>query len=242
MVATGVEKRTVRLVWGLRQPCPVTLLPFHRSGTAGMAARLTLAWAIGAIGCGSLGGPGAPERSIEGTYQGSWHFGIYDPDTIARGNNAPPNPQLHGSISCPAEFRVSSQDDRSIRGDFALSPPGPFSACVSQRPGFCSDELIATFCRQVSGTLEGEAFSTGSPEAKTILFTFRMRIANSEGRAALSRFLGCTVVAEEKDVFSGGVTEDVRATAFVDATALCAQPGLERVDLSIRLEAARVAQ
>lgn len=230
------------MVRGLRPLCPVTSLALPRSRAAGLPARLALAWAVGAIGCGSFGGPGPPERSIEGTYRGSWHFGIYDPDTIARGNNAPPYPQLHGSISCPAEFRVSSQDDRSIRGDFALSPPGPFSACVSQQPGFCSDQLIATFCRQVSGTLEGEAFSTGSPSATTILFTFRMRIANTEGRAALSRFLGCTVVAEEKDVFSGGVSEDVRASAFVDATALCGQPGLERVDMSIRLEASRVAQ
>ena len=53
---------------------------------------------------------------------------------------------------------------------------------------------------------------------------------------------GATLVAEEKDVFSGGVQEDVRASAFVQATALCGQPGLERVDMSIRLEASRVAQ
>jgi hypothetical protein len=191
------------------------------------------------MACGSLGGPGAPERSIVGSYNGSWHFGIYNPDTIARGDD-PPGAKLHGYISCPGELRVTSQDGRSIRGDFSLSPPGPFSACVSQEPGFCSDDLVVMFCRNVSGSLSGEAFSNGSQSAKTILFNFGMRIADVEGRAALSRFLGCTVVHEEENVFSGGVSEDVRASAFVQATAECGgRAGLGRVDVSLRLEAAR---
>lgn len=174
-----------------------------------------------------------------GAYRGSWHFGIYDADTIARGDD-PPGARLRGSITCPAEFRVTQQKDKKISGEFALLSRGPFSSCVSQEAGFCSDAIIETFCRPVSGTIAGEAFSTGSPAATTILFTFRMRIADSEGRAALSRFLGCTVVAEEKDVFSGGVSDDVRAEAFVDATAVCnGQAGLDRVDVATRLTAQR---
>jgi hypothetical protein len=61
------------------------------------------------------------------------------------------------------------------------------------------------------------------------------------GRDALSRFVGCTVVAEQQEVFKGGVTSDVTATAFTEATADCGgEAGLERVDLAIRLEGERV--
>jgi hypothetical protein len=214
----------------------------RRRDARGTAAGVALTAAVAAVGCGSLGGPGDPERSIAGTYRGSWHIGIWDPDTIARGDD-PPGAHAHGFISCPAEFRVTKQHDKSINGDFALMPPGPFSTCTSQQPGFCSDDRVATFCRQVSGTLAGEAFSNGNPNHRTILFTFRMRIAEAEGRAALSRFVGCPVVAEEKDVFSGGVTDDLRAEAFVHATAACnGHAGLDRVDVSIRLTAERVPQ
>lgn len=211
----------------------------HYIGSTGFNAFSAFACAVMTMACGSLGGPGAPERSIVGTYSGSWHFGIYNPDTIARGDD-PPNVTARGFINCPGELRITSQDDRSIRGDFSLSQPGPYTACVSQEPGFCRNELIVAFCRDVSGSLSGEAFSNGAPSAKTILFTFDMRIPDAPARAALSQFLGCTVVHEERNVFTGGVQEDVRASASREVTADCeGRAGLDRVDLSVRLEAAR---
>jgi hypothetical protein len=205
------------------------------------AALAVVLAAIGAAGCGSLTGPGDPERSIVGSYRGSWSFGIYDADTIARGDD-PPGARLHGSISCPADFRVTAQDDKSIKGDFALLPPGPFSSCVSQQPGFCSVDRIAAFCRPVSGTLTGEAFSTGAPDPDTILFMFRMRIPGMSARESLSHFIGCTVVALHEDVFSGGVAHDADANAFMDATVECGgRSGLGRADVAVSLRAERVA-
>jgi hypothetical protein len=189
--------------------------------------------------CG-LTGPSDPERSIVGTYRGEWRFGIYDPETIARGDD-PPGVQSRGWIYCPGEFHVTEQDGKDISGRFELRPHREVS-CTSRQEGFCTDALAATFCRQVSGTIDGEAFSTGSPTARTILFEFRMRVAASEGRAALSQFLGCSVVSQEKDVFTGGVQDDRDATAFLQATAECAgQGGLDRIDVAILLSAGRVA-
>jgi hypothetical protein len=190
-------------------------------------------------GCG-LTGPSDPERSIVGTYRGEWAFGIYDPDTIARGDD-PPDVQSRGWIHCPGEFQVTEQDGKDISGRFELQPRAQMS-CTSRQEGFCSEALAAKFCRQVTGTIDGEAFSTGSPEARTILFEFHMRVEQSAGRAALGQFIGCSVVAQEKDVFTGGVRDDMDATASMSATAECAgQAGLDRVDVAILLRAGRVA-
>jgi hypothetical protein len=214
------------------RPSPV----FIASRVQGGAAVAAVALATAAAACG-LTGPGDPERSIVGTYRGSWIFGIHDPHTIATGDD-PPGGQGRGWIYCPGELQVTEQDGKDIRGRFELQGPG--RSCHPSDGGVCSDAVIAKFCRPISGTLKGEAFSTGSPSATTILFEFRMTIAQSEGRAALGRFIGCTVIAEENEVFKGGVREDVSASAFVDATADCdGQAGLNRVDVSVRLEAAR---
>ena len=189
-------------------------------------------------GCG-LTGPSDPERPIVGTYRGQWKFGIYDPDTIARGDD-PPGAQSHGWVYCPGELQVTAQDGKDIEGRFELRPSERVE-CHSGQDGFCSDAIVAKFCRTVAGTLRGEAFSTGSPEARTILFEFSMTIGQSHGRAALSNFVGCTVVAEEKDVFTGGVRDDVSATADAQATAEChGHAGLDRVDVAILLTAGRV--
>jgi hypothetical protein len=205
--------------------------------SAQTAGALTLV--IATAGCG-LTGPGDPERSIVGTYRGTWTFGVHDPDTIARGDD-PPGVHSRGWINCPGEFQVTEQDGKDIKGRFELRPPGP-ATCDPRNGGFCSDAIIAKFCRQISGTLKGEAFSTGSPEPRTILFKFRMTVAQSEGRAALGQFIGCTVVAEEKDVFTGGVRDDVEASADAQATVECGgQAGLDRVDIAILLSAGRVA-
>lgn len=191
-----------------------------------------------AAACG-LTSPSDPERSIVGTYRGQWKFGIYDPDTIARGDD-PPGVQSRGWVYCPGEFQVTAQNGKDIEGRFELRPPER-AECHSSQGGFCSDAIVAKFCRVVSGTLTGEAFSTGSPEARTILFEFRMTIGQSAGRAALENFVGCTVVAEEKEVFTGGVTDDVSATAHAQATAECrGHAGLDRIDVAILLTAGRV--
>lgn len=200
---------------------------------------LAFTFVTATAGCG-LTGPGDPERSIVGTYRGQWKFGIYDAHAIARGNDSP-GVQSRGWIHCPGELQVTEQDGKDIKGRFELRPPDAFAACNSLQGGFCSDAIVAKFCRQVSGTLKGEAFSTGNPDPRTILFKFRMTVAQSEGRDALGRFVGCTVVAEERDVFTGGVTDDVNATADAQATVECdGQAGLNRVDVAILLNAARV--
>jgi hypothetical protein len=205
--------------------------------SAQTAGALTLV--IATVGCG-LTGPGDPERSIVGTYRGQWAFSVYDPDSIARGDD-PPGVQIRGSIHCPGEFQVTEQDGKDIKGRFELRPPG-LATCDSRNAGFCSDAMIAKFCRQISGTVKGEAFSTGSPEPTTILFKFRMTVAQSEGRAALGQFVGCTVVAEEKDMFTGGVRNDLEASADAQVTVECGgQAGLDRVDIAILLRAGRVA-
>lgn len=195
-----------------------------------------VAIATAAAAC-SLTGPGDPERSIVGRYRGSWIFGIHDPHTIATGDD-PPGEHARGWVYCPGEIEVTHQDGKDISGRFELQ--GPARSCHGTHDGFCSDALLAKFCRPISGTLKGEAFSTGAATVTTILYEFRMSIAQSEGRAALGRFIGCTIISEENEVFKGGVREDVTASAFVDATADCdGQAGLNRVDVSVRLEAAR---
>lgn len=193
--------------------------------------------AIAVCACG-LTGPGKPERQIVGRYRGSWIFGIYNPDTIARGSD-PPGDHSRGFVYCPGELQITRQDGRDIEGRIELQGPG--RSCHSRDASFCTDTLIAKFCRPVSGTLKGEAFSTGAPSATTILFEARIAIGQSEGRAALSRLVGCTVVAEQQEVFKGGVRMDVTASASTDATAECGgEAGLERIDLAIRLDAERV--
>ena len=210
---------------------------------AGLGRALTRAASVGALviatvtatACG-LNGPGDPERSVVGTYRGQWHFGIYDPDTIGRGTAGG---SYHGFISCPGFLEIAGQDGRDIRGSFGLSAEGIIS-CTSQQPNFCSVPRVAAFCREVSGTLEGEAFSTGSPRAETILYEFRIRIAGQGGRSALGRLTGCNVVGAPEEWFSGGVTDDVSASAFTTVTAECGgHADLQRVDISVRLDAAR---
>ena len=197
-----------------------------------------VALATAAAACG-LTGPGDPERSIVGTYRGSWIFGIHDPHTIATGDD-PPGNHSRGWIYCRGELQVTEQDGKDIRGRFELQ--GPAGLCHPTDSAVCSDAALARFCRPISGTLKGEAFSTGAKTVTTILFEFRMTIAPSEGRAALSRFIGCTVIAEENEVFKGGVREDVSASAFNAATAECGgEAGLHRVDISVRMEGTRVA-
>jgi hypothetical protein len=191
-----------------------------------------------ASACG-VTGPGEPERSVVGTYAGQWHFGIHDPDTIGRGTN---DGEYQGFIACPGSLEVSAQDGKNIRGQFALSTEG-ITSCSSQQANFCSEAKIAAFCRDVAGTLEGEAFSGGAPSAKTILYEFRIKVAGQEGRAALSLLTGCRVVGAKEDWFSGGVTEDVSASAFTAMTAECdGHAGLQRVDMSIDLRATRVGR
>jgi hypothetical protein len=203
------------------------------------ASACALAFAtVAATACG-LTGPADPERSVVGTYRGQWHFGIHDPDTIGRGISAG---SYHGFIACPGFLDITRQDGKDIRGSFGLSADG-ITSCISQQPGFCSQERVAAFCREMSGTLEGEAFSTGSPTAETILYEFRVRMAGQGGRAALSRLTGCNVVGAVEEWFSGGVTHDVTASAFIDVTAECGgYADLQRVDISMRLDAARVGQ
>lgn len=194
--------------------------------------------AVTATGCG-LTGPGDPERSVVGTYRGQWHFSIYDPDTIGRGTT---ESRYQGFIACPGSLEIAEQDGKDIRGLLAVSTDG-ITSCTSQQPNFCSESKVAAFCRNVSGTLEGEAFSTGSPSAKTILYEFRIRIAGQEGRSALSRLTGCNVVGAQEDWFSGGVTDDVRASAFTTVTAECAGfADLQRVDIALDFNAERVGK
>ena len=198
-----------------------------------------LALAAASAGC-RLTGPGDPERSIVGLYRGQWSFGIHDPRTIATGDD-PPGAQSHGWVRCPAEFQVTSQDDKDISGRFELLPPNGFSSCGSRREGFCSPALIAAFCRPISGTFRGEAFSQGAREVTTILFEFRMSVAQADGADALGRFIGCRVVARQSEVFKGGVREDRDATAFMDATVDCGgQAGIGNADVAILLSAQRV--
>ena len=195
-----------------------------------------VALATAAAACG-LTGPGDPERSIVGTYRGSWVFGIHEPNTIL--GDDPPVSTARGWVYCPGEIEITDQDGKDINGRFSLQ--GPARQCHGPADGFCSDALLAKFCRPVSGTLKGEAFSTGAHTVTNILFEFRLAIAQSEGRAALGRFLGCTVIAEENQVFKGGVSEDVTANAHAEASAECGgDAGLDRVDVSIRMQGARV--
>jgi len=208
---------------------------FRRALTlAASAGALALA-TVTAAACG-LTGPGYPERSVVGTYQGQWHFSIYDPDTIGRGTTGGSH---HGFIACPGFLEIARQDGKDIRGSFGVSAEG-MTSCTSQEANFCSVPRVAAFCREVSGTLDGEAFSTGSPSAETILYEFRIRIAGQEGRSALGRLTGCNVVGAAEDWFSGGVTDDVSATAFTTVTAECGgYADLQRVDISVRLDATR---
>ena len=120
-------------------------------------------------------------------------------------------------------------------------PPGPFSTCVSRQPGFCSAELIAAFCRPISGTLTGEAFSAGNPKPDQILFKVRLRIPGLSARESLSQFIGCPVVAAHQDFFTGGVLHDAEASAHMDATVACGgRSGFDRVDVAVTLRASRV--
>ena len=202
------------------------------------ASGALLAATITASACG-LTGPADPERSVVGTYAGQWHFGIHDPDTIGRGTNAG---EYQGFIACPGSLEIAAQDGKDIRGQFTLSTQG-VTSCTSQQPDFCSESKVAAFCRSVSGTLEGEAFSAGAPSATTILYEFRIKIAGQEGRAALSLLTGCRVVEAKEDWFSGGVAEDVSASAFTAMTAECdGHADLQRVDMSVDLRASRVGR
>jgi len=145
----------------------------------------------------------------------------------------------YGFISCPGFLEIAGQDGKDIRGSFGLSAEG-ITSCTSQQPNFCSVPRGAAFCREVSGTLEGEAFSTGSPRAETILYEFRIRIAGQGGRSALGRLTGCDVVGAPEEWFSGGVPNDVSASAFTTVTAECGgYADLQRVDISVRLAAVR---
>lgn len=207
--------------------------------TAGLVRALTRAASAGALviatGCG-LSGPGNPERSVVGIYRGQWSFGIHDPDTVGRGVA---EGRYHGFIACPGFLEIAAQDGKDIRGSFGVSAQGTTS-CNSQQSDFCSASRVAAFCRDVSGTLEGEAFSTGSPAAQTILYEFGIRIAGQRGLLALSRLTGCNVVGAKEEWFSGGVTDDVSATAFTDVTAECGgYADLQRVDITLSLSAAR---
>jgi hypothetical protein len=211
--------------------------------TAGLGRALTLAASAVALAiatatataCG-LTGPGNPERAVVGTYRGQWHFGIHDPDTIGRGAAGG---SYQGFIACPGFLEIAEQHGKDIRGSFGVSAQG-ITSCTSQQSNFCSDSKVAAFCREVSGTLEGEAFSTGSPRAETILYEFRIRIAGQGGHSALSRLTGCNVVGALEEWFSGGVTDDVTASAFTTVTAECGgYADLQRVDIDVRLDAAR---
>ena len=210
---------------------------------AGLGRALTRAAAAGALviatvtatACG-LNGPGDPERSVVGTYRGQWHFAIYDPDTIGRGAAGG---GYHGFISCPGYLEIAEQDGKDIRGSFGVSAQG-ITSCDSQQSRFCSESKVAAFCREVSGTLEGEAFSTGSATATTILYEFGIRIAGQRGRSALSRLTGCNVVGAHEEWFSGGVTDNLTAGASTAMTAECGgYADLQRVDINVRLDAAR---
>lgn len=202
------------------------------------ASGVLVAAAMTANACG-LTGPGDPERSVVGTYVGQWHFGIHDPDTIGRGTNGG---EYQGFIACPGSLDISAQDGQDIRGQFTVSTDG-ISSCTSQQSSFCSDSKVAAFCRNVAGTLEGEAFSAGGSIARTILYEFRIKVAGQEGLSALSLLTGCRVVGAHEDWFSGGVTEDISANAFTTVTAECdGHAGLQRVDMSVDLTGARVGR
>jgi hypothetical protein len=197
-----------------------------------------VATTITASACG-LTGPADPERSVVGTYVGQWTFGIHDPDTIARGTN---DGEYQGFIACPGSLEISAQNGQDIHGQFTLSPDG-ITSCTSQGSGFCADSKVAAFCRNVAGTLEGEAFSAGAPSARTILYEFRIAVGGQEGRSALSLLTGCRVVGAQEDWFSGGVTEDVSASASTAVTAECdGHADLQRVDMSVRLTGTRVGR
>lgn len=207
-------------------------------GRAPTRIAFALALAIAAVtatACG-LSGPGDPERSVVGTYRGQWSFGIHDPDTVGRGVA---QGSYHGFIACQGFLEIASQDGKDIQGSFGISGQGTTS-CNSQQANFCSPARVAAFCRDLSGTLDGEAFSTGSPIAQTILYEFGIRIAGERGRPALSRLTGCNVVGAIEEWFSGGVTDNVSATAFTDVTAECGGfADLQRVDITLRLNATR---
>lgn len=210
-----------------------------RINRAAIAFMTTVIGLVGSASCG-LTGPGDPERSIVGTYRGEWRFGVYDPNTIARGDD-PPGVESRGWVHCPAEFQVMAQDGKDISGRFELRTRSPMS-CTFRQEGFCTEAMAAQFCRQLSGTFRGEAFSNGAPNPSTILFKFRMSVAQADGRAALEQFVGCPVIAQESDVFTGGVWEDRTADASMQMTADCGgRAGLGRVDLAVLLAADRVA-
>ena len=206
-----------------------------RALTLAATASVMAMAAATAAGCG-LTGPGDPERTVVGSYHGQWHFGIYDADTIGRGTAGG---GYQGFIACPGFLEIAKQDGKDIRGSFAVSSQGPTS-CTSQQSNFCSASKVAAFCRDVSGTLEGEAFSTGSPSAQTILYELQITIAGQRGRSALSRLTGCNVVGALEDWFSGGVTDDIAAGAYTAVTAECGgYADLQRTDIALRLDAAR---
>lgn len=218
-----------------RTPCtPDAVALLARSRPCVLA--LVVVTLIGA-GCNPVG-PGNPERSIVGTYRGQWTFGIYEPDTIAHGDD-PPNAPYRGFIDCPGELEVTAQHGKDISGRLELQPPTRMS-CRQQREGFCSEAVAATFCRSISGTFDGQAFSSSLP-AERILFQFRVKVAPATGRAALENFVGCPVASQEEETFGGDVWHDSVAFASMQLTAECGgRAGLGRVDVAIMLQASRV--
>jgi len=203
------------------------------------AALIVLILFAGSAGCNPAG-PGRPERSIVGTYRGQWTFGIYEPDTIAHGDD-PPNAPYRGFIDCPGELQVTVQHGKDISGRLELQPRTPMSSCSSRRDGFCSETVEATFCRSLSGTFDGQAYSSSLPTAESIVFQFRMKVAQATGRAALEDFVGCPVASQEKDVFGGDVWHDSVASASMQLTAECgSRAGLGRVDVAIMFQGSRV--
>ena len=135
---------------------------------------------------------------------------------------------------------MTEQKGKGIRGTFELRPQLRIS-CDSREAGFCSENLSAKFCRQISGTFQGEAFSSGAREPLSIYFKFGMEVEGTIDAVALGRVTGCPVTRGDT-LFHGGVYRDAYATADAQVTVDCGgAAGLGRIDLAVLLSADRVS-
>jgi hypothetical protein len=193
--------------------------------------------------CDSANAPKSPAGfSLTGDYVLSWGFLMADEGSLVTPSGPFNIDQIHGTIYCPGQFKVTQQTNDRIAGTFReLSGT---SDCFSQQPNFCALPGVLTFCRDVSGTWSGTFFMALLPQNIGANVSF----STSDGRSSVEALTGCHVVSIRNPatgLVSFLLPDSTRSSLLVSGGAATAtidcpsSTGFGRADVAVLLHGGR---